>query len=119
MVACRTTDPEVLDSNACGGTIKPLTVSIRTIPQPIPLHHSEIPEIVRGEKQKTLWHSDRVQDYRSRRSPDQMVVGQRNKCSQDQSEKYHHLFHCTRFKYLKLSEVECTVTVAEVMIAHW
>ena len=41
---------------------KSLTGPIRTIPPPIPLHQSKIPQIVRGENQKSPWCSGRVQD---------------------------------------------------------
>ena len=93
VVDCRTRDPEVISSNPGVGKRKSVPGAIRTIPPPIPLHQSKIPEIVRGENHKLLWHSGRAQ-----------------------SEQYHHQSLWTRVKYLKLSEVKmrsCHKTVVE------
>ena len=160
-VECRTEDPEVPDSNTGGQRRITLTGPIRTIPPPIPLNHSDICEIVRGEKQiscstveecrtrdpevnssnpvtaketlgqvqsenstsnpsvpevntlidrgekqKSLWHSGRVQNYISWRSPVQRGEVQREKLSQVLSEQYHCQSLCNRVKYPKLSEVK-------------
>ena len=51
---CRTGNPEVPVQTLVWPKTKSLTGPIRTIPPPIPLHQSEIPEIVRGEHQKLL-----------------------------------------------------------------
>ena len=63
-----------------------------------------------------MWHSDRLQDQRSRGPQMKPWCGQKENLSQVQSEQYHHQSLCTRVKCLKLSEVKtrsCHCTVVE------
>ena len=65
-VQWRTRDPEIPNSNTDVAKSKILIVLIRTITQPKPPHLKYIPEIIRSENQKSLWHNSRVQDFSSR-----------------------------------------------------
>ena len=63
VVEYRTKDPDVASSNPSAGKLKSLTGPIRTLPLPIPLHHSQIPKGGRGENQMSPRYSGKVQAY--------------------------------------------------------
>ena len=87
---------------------KSLTGPIKTIPPPIPLYHNEISKIVKGEHQKLMWQSGRMQNQRCRGPQFKPWCGQKENLSKFQSEQYHHQSPCTRVKYLKLSDGNTT-----------
>ena len=61
VVECRTRDPEVPGSNPCVAKKKISHRSNQNNTTTNPSAPELIPEIVRGENQKLLWHSGRVQ----------------------------------------------------------
>ena len=108
VVECRTRDPEVPRFKALCKTIrKSLRGLIRTIP-PTNSNCTRVKYLKLSEvkTRSCLWHSGRLQDYRSRGPQFKPQCKQKENLSQVQSEQYCHHFLCTRVKYLKLSEVK-------------
>ena len=112
VVQYRTTDPEVFSSNPHDANRNTIKGSFRTIPPPIPLHHSDISQIVMDVKQKSLWHSGRVQT----RDPEVPTSNSHDAKRRTFTMSIRSIplpSFCTRFKYLKLWEVKSRFSVPQ------